>query len=166
MSQKILDAYGITFDLTITVASLASDASLLAGRSCAAVDNTSNLYLDYGFQGFSTTGTSPTVSTTIEWWLWWSVDGTNYPDAITGSDANISASSLVNKQAAFRLIGVQIVTASSNVKYIMPPFNVKSWIGWTPPKFGIFVVHNTAVNLNATSGNHKYTGFPEYKTVG
>ena len=40
-------AYGTASDVTITLASLASDTNLLTGRESTAVDNTSSLVLDY-----------------------------------------------------------------------------------------------------------------------
>ncbi|NBW19056.1 MAG: hypothetical protein EBR82_64880 [Caulobacteraceae bacterium] len=55
-------------DATITLASLASDTNLLAGRESNAIDNSSNLYLDYLISGKVTTGTSPTTARSIEVW--------------------------------------------------------------------------------------------------
>ena len=53
-------AYGTASDVTITLASLATDANLLTGRESAAIDNTSALVLDYLVSGKITTGTTPT----------------------------------------------------------------------------------------------------------
>ena len=52
-------SYGTASDLTITLASLATDANLLTGRESAAIDNTSALVLDYLVSGKITSGTSP-----------------------------------------------------------------------------------------------------------
>lgn len=40
-------AYGSSSNLTITLASLATDSSLLTGRESTEVDNTTNKYIDY-----------------------------------------------------------------------------------------------------------------------
>jgi len=34
-----------------------------------------------------------------------------------------------------------------------------------PPKWVIFITHNTGVNLNATAGNHQIRVQPYYETV-
>ena len=51
--------YDTAADVTITLASLATDTNLLTGRKSTAVDNSSNKYLDYLISGKITTGTSP-----------------------------------------------------------------------------------------------------------
>jgi hypothetical protein len=50
--------------------------------------------------------------------------------------------------------------ATSDVTHTWGPFSVaQAFGGIMPYKWGIYIVHNTGVNLNATGGNHevKYT---------
>lgn len=160
-------AYGTAADATITLASLASDTNLLAGEQSTPIDNTSTLALDYLVSGKITTGTSPTASKSIEVWAVGSWDGTLWPDVITGAgdaaktftDANIKASSC-------RLLGAMATSATSNVAYPFGPVSIAAAFGGTvPPKFVIFVVHNTGVSLNSTAGNHEIRVQPTTETV-
>lgn len=167
MSSNIKLAYAASSALTITLASLATDANLLAGRQSTAVTNSSNLYLDYLIGGKITTGTSPTVGKSIEVWVYGAEDDTpTYPDAITGTDGNASMSSRDILATGLRLGAFIPTDATSNRAYWIAPFSIAALFGGVlPPAFGIFVVHNTAVNLHATSGNHflKQTGV--YNTI-
>jgi hypothetical protein len=80
-------------DLTISLASLATGSSgvFTAGQESTAVDNTSNLDLDHLLSGKITTGTSPTVSRSINVYAYAntsSASGTpTYPDVLDGSDS-------------------------------------------------------------------------------
>ena len=83
--QKI--AYGSSAALTITLASLVSDINLLAGCESTAIDNTSNLYLDYLLSGKVTTGTSPTTGKSINIYVYALMEDSTYPDVLTGTDS-------------------------------------------------------------------------------
>ena len=160
MAALIKTSYPATSSvaLTITLASLASDGSLLAGRASTAVDNTTNVDLDHLFSGIITTGTTPTVNTTIEVWAYASyktVTGTpTYPDSITGTDAAKTMTSSSVKYSALARIATINVTATSNVAYPIAPVSIASLFGSMPKFWGVFVVQSTAVALNATGGNH------------
>jgi hypothetical protein len=146
--------------LTLGVASLASDTNLLAGRASTAVDNTSNLDLDHLVSGVVTTGTTPTVNTTIEVWAYASyktASGTpTYPDTITGTDANKTLTNSGTKAAALRLVASIVVSATSNVAYPFAPVSIASLFGAMPKFWGLFVVHNTGAALNSSAGNHDF----------
>jgi hypothetical protein len=162
----IRQAYGTASDATITLASLASDTNLLAGRQSAAVDNTSTLALDYLVSGKITTGTSPTASRSIEVWAVGSWDGTNWPDTFAAADAARTITSSDIKASVCKLLGVMATSSTSNVTYHFGPVSVAAAFGGVcPPKFDVFVVHNTAVALNATAGNHQIRLQPVYETV-
>jgi len=151
---------------TFTLASLATSSTLLAGRSSAVVDNTTNLYMDYMAGGKITTGTSPSAAT-IEPWIWGVLNDTPlYPDAITGSDANVSATTRDILAASHRLVSVMVTTATNNQGYYFAPVSVASLFGGVQPlKWGFWVVHNTGVNLNSTGGNHVVSQTGIYATA-
>lgn len=144
--------------LTLGLASLASDTNLLAGRESTAVDNTTNLDLDHIVSGVITTGTSPTVSKIIEVWAYASYKtaaGTpTYPDVLDGTDSAETITSANIKNSALRLVATITVDATSDRAYPFAPVSIASLFGSMPKFWGLFVVHNTAVNLNATAGNH------------
>lgn len=144
-----------TVAITCTTASLASDTNLLAGRASTAVDNTTNVDLDHLISGAIRTGTTPTVSTTIEVWAYSYLSITTgtptYADAITGTDANKTMTSTNVKNAALRLIAAMTIDNTTGRDYPIPPTSIAALFGGAlPPFWGVFVVHNTAVALNAT----------------
>jgi hypothetical protein len=141
------------------LASLATDTNLLAGRESTAIANSTDLAVDALVGGKVTTGTSPTVSTQIEIWAYGSYDGTTYSGAATGSDANLTP--VANTKSLLKLLTIFAVTATSNVTYPWGPFSIAQAFGGTMPvKWGIYVVHNTGANLNATGGNHEVKYIP------
>lgn len=153
-------------NLTITLASLASDSALLAGRQSAEVDNATNLYLDYLLAGKVTTGTSPTDATRIEVWVAALLNDSTYPDAISTGDANRSITSAGIKVAALRLAAVLSVDSTSNRAYAFAPVSVASLFGGVmPDRFVVFVVHNTGAALNSTSGNHVISVTPVHLNI-
>jgi len=158
--------YGTASDATITLASLASDTNLLAGRESTAIDNTSGLNLDFLISGKVTTGTSPTAAKQIEVWAVGSWDGTNWPDVFDGTDSAETVTSVDIKNAICRNVTIMATSATSNVAYFFGPVSLATVFGGVvPPKVVIFVVHNTGVALNATSGNHQVRIQPVYETV-
>lgn len=142
--------------LTITLASLA--ASSTAGRESTAVDNTSTLAVDAELYGQITTGTTPTNNTQIEVWVYASGDGTNYSGGASGSDAALTPP---NKY----VMKMALVLPVSNTSDVTHEFYIGSvanlFGGILPAKWGVWVLNNSGVALNATSGNH----FIKYRTI-
>lgn len=159
-------AYGSASDATITLASLASDTNLLAGRESSEIVNTSTLALDYLVSGKITAGTSPTASRSIEVWAVGSWDGTNWPDVFDGTDSAETITSADIKASVCRLLAAMATANTSDRTYHFGPVSVAAAFGGVvPPKFVVFVVHNTGVNLNSTAGNHQIRLQPVYETV-
>ena len=141
---------------TCTIASLATSAT--AGREGTAIDNgATEDAIDAILGGFITTGTSPTASRQIEIWVYGSYDGTSYSGGATGSDA-----ALTPQAEGLMKLGVVIPTsATSNQKYTFCIGSVAALFGGTlPKKWGVYVRHNTGVNLNSTAGNHEIKHTP------
>jgi hypothetical protein len=143
-------SYGTATAMTITLASLGS--STTAGRESTVVDNTSTLAIDYIVGGKITTGTTPTANNVIEVWAYGTHDGAEYTGSATGSDAALTPSN----KSLLKLIQIIQVTATSNVAHIWGPTSVANLFGGVcPSKWGIWVLNTSAVNLNATGGNHE-----------
>lgn len=166
MSSIKID-YAASSALTIALASLASDSNLLAGRQSTAWNNTSNKYLDLLIGGKISTGTSPTAGKQIEVWAYAAVNDTpTYPDAITGSDGNVTITSADIKIAALAKLEDIYTDATSSRAYWFKPRSIASLFGGElPPYGGIFVVHNTGVALHATGGNHVLSMTPVFRSV-
>ena len=160
-------AYGTASDATITLASLASDTNLLAGRESSAIDNSTTLALDYLVSGKITAGTSPTAARSIEVWVVGSWDGTTWPDVFDGTgDSGETITSADIKASVCRLLAAMATANTTDRTYHFGPVSVASVFGGVvPPKFVVFVVHNTGANLNSTAGNHQIRLQPVYETV-
>jgi hypothetical protein len=169
-------AYGTASDVTITLASLASDTNLLTGRESTAVDNTSSLVLDYLVSGKITAGTAPTNtgSKSIEVWAVGSWDGTNWPSVFDGTDSDETVTSADIKASVCRFVAAMACDTTADRSYFFGPVSLAAVFGGTlPPKFVFFVTHNlrtsatpaVGVALNSTAGNHKITIQPVFQTV-
>lgn len=152
----IKTVYASSSNLTITLASLASDTNLLAGRESSEYDNTSNLYQDVLLGGKITTGTSPTDGKEIRVYVAALINDSTYPDVFDGTDSNETITSAgIRDGAGLQAIWVQQTNNTSDRTYPFGPTSVASLFnGILPKKFVVFVVHNTGVNLNSTAGNH------------
>jgi hypothetical protein len=160
-------AYASSASYTLTTTSLASSATLIAGRESTAVSNTTNLYRDYLIGGRVTTGTTPTAGI-IEVWAYGSLNDTPlYADVLDGTDSDETFTSVNIKLAGLKLLARMVTDTTSNRSYDFGPVSLLQASGqfgvmWTSvPKFhGLFVTHSTVAALNATAGNHifSYTG--------
>jgi hypothetical protein len=159
-------SYPAASDLTITLASLASDTNLLTGRESAVIDNTANLYLDILISGKITAGTSPTASRSIEVWAIGSWDGTNWPDVFDGTESAETITSADIKASVCRFVAAMATANASDRAYHFGPVSLASAFGGTlPPKVVVFITHSTGVNLNSTAGNHQIRLQPVYQTI-
>ena len=153
--------YAASATITCTLASLATSSSRTAGRESTAVDNTSNLYDDALLSGQVTTGTTPTAQKQIDVWIY-SDDGNDlYPDVLDGTDSNETITSENVRNGALKLALSLRVESTSDRIYYFRNISVAALFGGTMPrKWGVFIAHDTAVNLNSTGSNHelRYTG--------
>jgi len=157
--QRYPTANAETLALTITIASLATDTNLRAGRQCTTINNTTNVDLDHLISGKIRTGTGPTLGRPIELWAFapWLINsgGTaSWPDTLAGTDANVTITSDNVKFSMLRLVWSTLVDATSDRDYFVPPTSIASLFGDMPAQWGLFLVQNTGVALNATGGNH------------
>ena len=143
--------------MTITLASLASSTTW-AGRASTAVNNTSNLDLDHLVSGKIKLGTSPTVSKTVQVYAYAAqslASGTpTYPDGITGTDAAKTMTSANVAYACLRFLWAGTTDATTGLVLEMPPTSIAQVFGSVPPYWGLFVVHDSGVNLDSTGSNH------------
>lgn len=142
--------------LTITLASLASDTNLLAGRESSSYDNSTAKDPDLFLSGKITTGTTPTVNTTIEVWVVAPIDDTpTWPDVFDGTDSAETATSRNVLQSGAVCVHTIQVTATSDVTYPIKPIAIAPFFGGNIPKIlAVFVTQNTGAALHATAGNH------------
>lgn len=145
---NIKEAFGTASSFTLTLASLASSAT--AGRESTAVDNTTDLFLDaLVYVKVTLQAGTPANDKAVYVYAYGSHDGTNYPDAVTGTDAAIT----LNDPTQLRLIGV--ISAPTSAGVFDGLFSVAAAFGGVlPPKWGIVVRNYTGIALSATAGDH------------
>lgn len=158
-------AYTGPTTITFSTASIATSATFVAGAESTQIDNTTNLYVDALVEGLETVGTTPTINTQIQVWVWGSHTSlaTTARDVLDGTDSVETLTSAGVRDSFLKLAAVAIVDATtSDRSYPLGPFSVRKALGVDslPQFWGLFLTHNTGVNLNATAGNHvwKYTG--------
>lgn len=144
--------YGTTTAMTITLTGLASDSNLVAGRQSTVAANGSDDAIDALVGGKVTTGTTPTASRQIEVWLFGSYDDTEYSGGAGASDAALTP----DAKTLLKLLTIIPTVNTSDKAYRWGPFSVaQAFGGVMPENWGVYIVHNTAVNLNATASNHE-----------
>ena len=147
------NSYNAVTAPTHTMASLATSATLVAGRESDAVDNSSTKYLDFQIKQEVTTGTGPSAGT-IELWIIPSFDGSTWPNVFDGTDSAETVTSRDILYGSGRL-GASTATDTTNDRtYELTVPSVRDLFGTAPQKFVLFITHNTGVNLNSTEGNH------------
>lgn len=153
-------SYSADTGITIAPASLATSATWVAGVESDLIDNTSNKYVDALVQGLVTVGTTPTANTSILIFVWGSSvsPATTAIDVIDGtSSAETIVSAGVRNSFAKLAAVLDVDTNTSNRGYPCS-FGVAALFGGVlPPYWGLFLAHNTGVNLNSTAGNHVFS---------
>ena len=135
-------AYAASANLTITLASLAASATWVTGREGVLVDNTSNLYLDYLLSGKITVGDGPTAGQ-IRVYVIAMLDDANWPDVVTGADADLTISSVMTRDNICKLGAVISADATVDAVYHFGPFSVANLFGGKcPAKFVVFITHS------------------------
>jgi len=136
---NIKTAYGTATALSIS--NLATLASATLSAASTAVDNTSNLYLDYLVETTVTVGTvvAPAV---VFIYAADTIDNTNFSDITSTSN--------------LRLLGV-LSTPTSATSYRSSAFSLAAAFGGTvPPKFQILIYNSTGAAF--TAGTAQYLG--------
>lgn len=161
-NTNIKIAYAASAAFTMTLESLASSSSFLAGRQSANISNASNLYLDYMISGFVKVGTTPTANTSIRLYAVGARDDTpNYPDQFTGSNA---ARNVTNAEILGQLPlcwDQPVVSTSTGIVYEMQPRSLAvHFNNIVPVSFVLYLAHNNGAALDASAaGTFKATGY-------
>lgn len=161
-------AYAASSALTFTsLNSLAASSTWVAGAESTAVDNSSNLYLDYLLTGKITAGAANTQAGIIEVWVIPENDDSTWPDVFDGTDSAETVTSRNVLAGCGRLAKVISTDATNSRVYTMHPVSVASLFGGTcPRKFVVFVTHtvHTTTTAIAASGN-TFTVKGVYETI-
>lgn len=151
--------------VTITIASLASSSTFVAGTESDAIDNTSNKYEDYSLGGKITTGTTPTAGE-IRVYVAGLVDDSVYPDVLDGTSSAETITSAGILDAATRLVARIVTDTTSNRTYWIGPTSIRAAFGgFLPKKFVVYVAHSTVAVLHATGSNHALSVVGQYTSL-
>jgi hypothetical protein len=154
-TEKI--SYGTSTAITCTLASLASSAT--AGRGCAAVDNTSDLFDDaLLYIAVKTSSSALANDKACYVYIYGSEDGTNYNGSSAEAEGTNAA---VTIDSPTNLRGPYIIACPSTSTTYKGVFSIASCFGGIMPRKWGFVLRNyTGQNLDSTEGNHtkSYTG--------
>lgn len=137
---------GSTGAITITLASLTNGSY----RQSAAVDNSTNLYLDALLTGKLKTGASGVSATGVANIYLYGWDGTEYSNNASGSDAAFTP----DLQANLWQIATLQMTANAT-EYYLSPIQIAAAAGMLhlPQKWGLIVFNGTGATFDATAGN-------------
>lgn len=153
--------------VTITLGGLATSSTWVAGRESTAIAS-ADPTIDYLLAGKITVGTTPTANTYILVYVYGSVNDTpTYPDVLDGTDSAETFTSVPIRNSSVALAATMFVDVNTSDRaYWFGAVSVASLFGGVLPKnWGVFVTHNTGVNLNATDGNHVINYTPVYANV-
>lgn len=138
--------------ISCTLISLAN-----AAQQCsAAISNTSTLYLEAMVSIGVATGNSGTAATgTVNVYAYGTVNGgTNYSDAVPGTNSSVTLTSPPNA----RLIGV-LNAVANGTSYIGGPWSVAAAFGGNlPDHWGIIVENKTGATLGTSTGSAWFQG--------
>jgi hypothetical protein len=145
MPTEIKDLMTPSTPLTITLAGLASSTSGV-GRQSAMVDNTVTRHQDVLVMFKLTQGTSPTGNRGAQVYL---IRDDNHASSYRSDGA-------ADADAALTLLNAQFVGGMGNksIPATGDPLYGEFLIHRPGPKWGIAIVHDTGVALDATAGNH------------
>lgn len=147
--------YGTNTTITMDLINSATSSTFLAGRECSQVDNTANLFNKAHVSGTVKVGTTPTINTFINVYVWGAQTSlaTTAIDVLDGTD---SAETLTHSGVLYSLrvgCSIWVPATTSDLVYPVLPFEVSALFGAMPKFWGLFVSHNTGVNLHNSSAN-------------
>lgn len=149
---NIKQEFGTSTAITITLNGLNSSST--TGRESAAIDNSSNKFVDALVTLILTTEEGdPTGEKCAYVYAYGSEDGTNYTDNATGSDASITLRDPTNLKV------VAMVNMPSGLTTYKVVFSIaQAFGGILPRKWGIVVRLSCGIALSSSGNSASYSG--------
>lgn len=148
-------SYAASANQTVTnLDGMAASSTFVAGWESGAIDNTSNLYLDYRVTAKITVESAAVTAGEIRLYLVGMLDDSTWPDVLDGTESEPETfTDTEMRDAVCRLGAFTLVdTGASDVYYLDCPSVAAVFNGHMPAKFVIFITTNTTAALE-TSGN-------------
>lgn len=164
-SGDVKIAYAASSAITVTnLQSIASSATWVAGWESGAIDNSSNLYLDYIINADIVVASSGLSAGEIRMYLVAELEDSSWPDVFDGTESTETVSDTQTRDAICRLAAItQTDTTNSQHWYLMCPSVAQVFGGTVPRKFVVFITQSTGQNLAAASNAVYVKGV--YQTV-
>lgn len=144
--------------------SLASSSTWVAGYEWFKVDVAAMtpVPVTIRHQGKIRVGTTPSANTQIRIYLVASEDGSTWPDVFDGTASAETVTSAGVRDSFAKLAAVLVVDANTSNRDYPYSFDAANVFGGSlPDSYVVFVTHNCAVALNATSTEHTYVYTPQ-----
>lgn len=164
--------YGTDAALTQTnLDGIASSATLVAGWTSAAIDNTSALAVDYLITGQFQVESSGLSAGTIVVYAYAPLNDTpTWPDLFSAGTEGTEGTATVHdtevRDGAMRLVAAIATDTTASRYYSFPPTSIAGIFGHVPPYFAIFVTQSTGAALETTSDPNQIYYMPvEYTSA-
>lgn len=146
-------AYAASSSITVTnLAGLAASSTHVAGWESGAIDNSTNLYLDYIINATITVESAGLAVGEIRMYLVAELDDSTWPDVFDGTESTETITDTEIRDAICRLAASTATdTTASRVYPLMCPSVASVFGGTVPRKFVIFITQSTTTTLE-TSG--------------
>jgi hypothetical protein len=157
--------YAASSNLTVTnLAGLAASATHVAGWESNAVDNTSDLYLDYRVTAKITVESASVTAGEVRMYLVGPLDDSTWPDVFDGTESAETVTDTEIRDAICRLAAFTVNdTTASRVYFLDCPSVADVFGGNLPKKFVIFITNATGTTLETSGQQVTVTGV--YETI-
>lgn len=147
-------AYSASANQTVTALNgLAASATWVAGWESGAIDNTTNLYLDYRITAKITVESAGLAAGEIRMYLVGMLDDSTWPDVFDGTESAETVTDTEIRDAICKIAAVTTTdTTASRAYYLDCPSVAAVFGGNMPAKFVIFITQSTGTTLE-TTGN-------------
>ena len=134
-----------------SLAALASDATLVAGRETDYIDVSGLHAQDYLISGFFTHA-STAGNRQMEIWSYANVNVSAFAASAAGAQANLD---VTGKKNTLKLVDMIPIVTTAGGQLTFGPYSLsKVWGGSVPSRTGLFFVHNAGDALNASAQSH------------
>lgn len=163
----IKTSYGASSALTQTnLDGLASSSTHLGGWESGAIDNTSNLYLDYRIAAKIQAESAGLAAGEIRIYLVGPLDDSTWPDVFDGTESAETVTDTEIRDAICRVGAVTATdTTASRTYYLDVPSVRAVFNGNLPKKFVVFITQSTGAALETTGDPNQVYITGSYETV-
>lgn len=160
-------AFGASSALTQTsLDGISSSSTHVAGWESGAIDNSTNLYLDYIINAKIQVESTGLSAGEIRLYLVAELDDSTWPDVFDGTESAETVTDTEIRDAICRLAAISATdTTASRVYYLNCPSVAAVFGGTVPRKFVVFITQSTGTTLETTGDPNQVYVKGVYQTV-